>query len=932
VTLAQGTRLGHYEIVGTIGAGGMGEVYRARDTKLGRDVAIKTILDSFVLDRERLARFEREARALAALNHPNVATLYGMEQADGQHLLVMELVDGPTLKEVIDTATGLVPDTSEARQAGLDVSRALRLALQIAEGLEAAHEKGIVHRDLKPANIKVTADDKVKVLDFGLATSGRGDSSDSSMSLANSPTLTAMGTQAGMILGTASYMSPEQARGVPADHRSDVFSFGIVLYEMLTGRQPFHGDTVSDVLASVLAREPDLSAMPPDVSPRLAELVRRCLDKHPRRRWQAIGDVRHELEVIAANPRKPDESANVVPLAAAASATPRPLWRRAVPVAAAIVATAGLTIAAMTFTRLAPTPAQVSRFVIPYAEGMQLTVRPGIAISPDGSRIAYVSNRRLLVRELGDFTPRPVAATASTTVAPVNPVFSPQGTAVAYYDNVDTSIKQIALAGGSATTVCKAPDMPNGLSWSGDFIYFTNTLGIVRVAAAGGSPELVVKKDPDDVVTRPQVLDDGRLLFSVSQRQTGILDRWANARIVVQRPGEQTPTTVVENGSDPRYLASGHLIYAAGGVLYARRFDPARLTVGAPTPMVEGIFRSSGSVGGGLWWYGVSENGTLVYQPGAVGALGTTNLAIALFDRAGKVETTKIPPGPYGNPRMSPNGKRIAFGVDDGRDVSVWIYEIASGASPRRLTFGGRDRYPAWSSDSQRVIFQSDREGDLGLYAQAADGSGTAVRLTTADKGTEHVPQSVSPDGLILLFDETKDRRTSLKAYSFKDKSISSYANILSTLPTAAVFSPNGRWVAYTMRDEGQSLSTVFVQPYPATGAKYQISPNAEDGHHQVWSRDGKELFYTPGPGTIFTAVSVNTTAPAFSFGSTPAFARMFLNMAPVFERPFDIARNAKGDPVILGLTANTADPSREERVELRIVLNWIEELKARVK
>jgi eukaryotic-like serine/threonine-protein kinase len=917
------TRRGAYESEAKLGQGGMGEVYRARDTTLGRDVAIKLILQVFGDDRERLARFEREARALAALNHPNIATLYGMEKAGGQHFLAMEFIDGATLQEVIGAADG-----------GLDVSRVIGLALQIAEGLEAAHEKGIVHRDLKPANIKISGDDRVKVLDFGLATVASDPEAQSAglhSSLANSPTLTAIGTRAGVILGTASYMSPEQARGMPADHRSDVFAFGVVLYEMLTGRQPFRGDTVSDVLASVLAREPDLDALPSTLPPRLLELVRRSLDKHPRRRWQAIGDVRHELELLAANPRSAEDSSRVA-TSARVIAPAVPLWRRLLPVAATIAATVGVTIVAMTLARPAPAPAPVSRFVIPYAEGMQLTVRPGIAISPDGSRVAFVSNRKLHVRELGDFTSRVIATTGSAGAAPVNPVFSPQGNAVAYYDNVDVTIKQVALSGGASTTVCKSLETPAGLTWSGDFIYFTSAAGIMRVPAIGGSPELVVKKDPNDAVTRPQVLDDGRFLFSIARREAGSLDRWANASIVVQRPGDEKPTTIVEKGSDPRYLASGHLIYGHGGVLYARRFDPVRLSVGAATPMVEGIFRSTTTLGGGLWWYGISDNGTLVYQPGAVGALAIPQLIIATFDRAGKVDATKIPPGPYGNPRTSPNGQRIAFAVDDGRDASVWIYDLTSGGSARRLTFGGHDRYPTWSSDSQRVFFQSDREGDFGLYAQPADGSGAAVRLTRAETGVDHIPQSASPDGLVLLFDETKNSRTSLKTYSFKDKSVSAYAGIQLNVPSGAVFSPNGRWVAYTSRDEGQSLAAVIVQPYPATGAKYQISPSSEDGHHAVWARDGKELFYTPGPGTIFNAVHVDTTSPAFSFGPAPTFARMFLNQAPSTERPFDIARNAKGEPVILGLTANTADPTREERIELRIVLNWVEELKARVK
>ena len=604
------------------------------------------------------------------------------------------------------------------------------------------------------------------------------------------------------------------------------------------------------------------------------------------------------------------------------------LW----PVAAALVAGAALTLALMASVRPASAPAAASRVVVHHIEGLQLTTRPGIAVSPDGARVAFVTNRTLYVKELGDAGSRMVTTDRSERATPVNLVFSPQGTAIAYYDNIDSAIRQVDLTANTTTTVCRTLDMPAGLTWSGDFIYFTSVSGIMRVPAAGGSPELVIGKDPGDAVTRPQVLADGRLLFSLSKREGGTFDRWVNASVVVQRPGEAQPTIVVEKGSDPRYLASGHLIYVAGGVLYARRFDPVRLTAGPPAPMVEGVFRSTGASGGGLWWYGVSDTGALVYRAGATAAQGVSQLAVARFDRAGGVEATQIPPGPNSHPRLSPDGQRIAFGVDNGRDVSVWMYDIASGASPRRLTAGGRDRYPIWLGDSERVIFQSDRAGDLGLYSQAALGADAAARLTTAAPGTEHIPLSASPDGSFLLFDETKNQRTSLRAYSFKDKSISSYGNIESTLPTGAMFSPNGRWVAYASRAEGRSFSVVMVEPFPATGVKYQISPAADDGHHPVWSGDGRELFYMPGPGATFSAVSVNTTAPVFAFGPAPAFPRLFLNLPPSGARPYDIARNAKGEPVILGLTAKAVDPAHEERNELRIVLNWIEELKTRVK
>jgi len=925
MTLSAGTRLGVYEVTGAIAAGGMGEVYRARDTKLGRDVAIKLVLDAFAADRDGMARFEREARSLAALNHPNIATLHGMEEAGGRHFLVMELVDGPTLAELI--------------AAGVPLDAALKMAIQIADALEAAHEKGVVHRDLKPANIKLTADDAVKVLDFGLAKAM--DSAGSPEGLrydGHSPTFTAThlhqgyggqaGTMAGAILGTAAYMSPEQARGMAADHRSDIFSFGVVLYEMLSGRQPFQGETVSDVLASVLARDPDLASLPPDLAPRLSDLVRRCLEKHPKRRWQAIGDVRHELELIASHARIPPDSGSV-------TAAPKPLWRRALPIAVTGFAAAGIGVAAMTWARPASPPPPVSRFTVPYDEGEQRTsaTRPALAISPDGLRIAYLANRQIRIREIGSFESRalPGAVLGGGVGTPTNIVFSPQGTAIAYNETPVGTIKQIAVAGGPPATVCSPSETSIGLSWYGDFIYLTSADGLQRCAVVGGQPEVVIKTPPDHATTRPQLLPDGRLLFSMSsKRSVTTLDRWREADVVVQRPGDAAPTVLFQGGNDPRYLASGHIVYVSEGILYGRTFDSRATAVGPAVPLVEGIFRSNGG-GAGTWWYAVSDTGTLVYQPGPVGGSSTARIRISAYDRAGRAEALKIPAGPYTDPRVSPDGRMLAYNVYDGSDVSVWVFGMAGTESPRRLTIGGRDRFPTWSADSKRVFFQSDREGDLGLFVQPADGSGSAVRLTKAAKDAAHVPLSASPDDAVLLFDETRNNRTSVMAYSFKDKTSTPYGGIKSMLPTSAVFSPNGRWVAYAMRAEGQRLSASFVQPYPATGAKFQISANAEDAHHQVWSRDGKELLYTAGPG-LSVILSVNTAGPTFSWGPAPAFPRNFANLPPSNERPFDTWKNAKGELVIVGLSPSSVDPSRPERIENRVVLNWVEELKARVK
>jgi Tol biopolymer transport system component/tRNA A-37 threonylcarbamoyl transferase component Bud32 len=919
--LSPGERLGAtYEILAKLGEGGMGEVYRARDTKLGRDVAIKVVLDAFVADRERLMRFEREAKVLAALNHPRIATLYGMEEAAGRHFLVMELAAGRTLAEII--GPGLPPQT------------ALSIAIQIADALEAAHEQGIVHRDLKPANVKISADDQVKVLDFGLAKPAADrESTAASASLANSPTMTAtfaqgyggQGTQVGVILGTASYMSPEQARGMNSDHRSDIFSFGVVLYEMLTGRQPFQGETVSDVLASVLARDPDLAALPPDLAPRLSELIKRCLEKHPKRRWQAIGDVRHELEVIAANPR----ATTVLGAAAPAAPAARPWWRRALPVAAGAIVAAATTAGVFMAMRPAPTAAAVSRFAFPYGPGQRGALRITLAISPDGQTIAFVADREIYVRSLAEVQPRKLdrGAANNATSSPLNLIFSPDGRSLAYWDLGDQTLKRIDLTGGSATVICAAQN-PSGMSWADAYIYFNDRRGVLRAPAAGGAePELLIPIEPDSLPTAPQVLDDGRILFSVAPPGMDPTERWTRAKIVVQRPGDPSPTTLIERASDPRYLPSGYLLYQSGGVLFARTYDPRTGALGAASSVVQGVLRGGSPSSAGQAWYNVSDNGTLIYMTGPLGD-AVDDRRIAWFDRDGTTTLLPIPAGPYQNPRLSRNGKRLAFSRVDDRDTAIWLYDIDAGGSARRLTFGGRDRFPVWSSDGQSVFFQSDRGGDVGIWRQRADGSGAPERLTTAGKGYSHRPQSASPDGSVLLFAEFGEvgaGRFTLMLRSLRDGTVSPFGSATG-IAIDGDFSPDGKWVAYSSSIGPGSL-VPFVQPYPATGAKYQLTSTRQGGHTPIWSPDGRELFFTPGPVRELSAVKV-TTSPSFAFAPGEPVVRNFMSGLPTAGRVVDVA--GPGLRFLGMVPAHVASgPAREE---INVVLNWTEELKARVK
>ncbi len=922
--LAIGTRLGAYEIVGSLGVGGMGEVYRARDTKLGREVAVKIVLEAYTSDRERIVRLEREAMALAALNHPHIATLHGLEEVDGRHFLVMELVEGQTLAEVM-----------LAQGAGLPVAQALSIGGQIAEALEAAHEKGIIHRDLKPANVKITPDEQVKVLDFGLAKAM--DGSSAGASVANSPTISIMATQAGVILGTASYMSPEQAKGFPADHRADVFSFGVVLYEMLTGRQPFQGETVSDVLASVLIRDPDLGALPQALHPRVIDLVRRCLEKQPRRRWQAIGDVRYEIEAIAASPLAPEVAAA---LPVASSAPPRPLWKRAVvPAVVAIVASA-VTGVLVWRARPQPAPGVVMRFPIGLGEGQSITLlRGATAVSPDGSRVAYIANRQLYLRTMSEVSARRVFDNDGLpNIGSL--AFSPDSQQIVFWTGGDQQIKRLAVTGGAPASICKTEDFPTGITWSGDSLLFSTTDRIWRVAATGGQPEVLIQLEPNQSAYRPQLLPDGHtVLFSLA---TGSgTDRWEKAQIVAQAIGSKTRTVLVEGGNDARYVPSGfgsptrperevgHLVYVLGGVLFAVRVDVAGVRVsGGPVSVVEGVRRGAGEVAAGAALFSVSDNGTLVYLPGPVNSTAQAQLHLALFDRGGTPDPLKVPPGPYSEPRMSPDGKQIAFGSDDGRDVSIWVHSIAAGGAARPLTFGGRNRYPVWSPDSTRVAFQSDREGDLGVFWQRADGTGTADRLTTPATDVTHVPQSFSPDGSVLLLDATTASKVSLLRLTMRDKSTAPVEGVESVVPTGAAFSRDGRWMAYTVRSGSNTSSRVFVQPNPPTGALFQVSRNTEDGHHAVWSPDGAFLFYTPGPGARLFGVPV-TTRPSFAPGEPVMITRPFTNASPSYQRPYDVSPDGRR---FLGLTATVrSNAAAGDASEIYVVANWFEELRQRV-
>ena len=921
--LTPGSRLGAYQILSALGAGGMGEVYRAHDTTLNRDVAIKVLLPAVANDPDRLARFSREAQVLAALNHSNIAHIYGLDRHDAHDggatnataFLVMELVDGDELAQRI--ARGPIP-----------LDEALPIAKQIAEALAAAHEQGIVHRDLKPANIKVRDDGTVKVLDFGLAKALEPTSA-ISMDAAASPTITtpAMMTGVGVILGTAAYMSPEQAKGRAADKRSDVWAFGCVLYEMLTARRAFAGDDVADTLAAVLRAEPEWSALPADTPAAIRVLIARCLVKDRRQR---IADLAVAQFVLAEAGGLVSHGGSTIVGAPVAGTR----WKSWLGVAAAVIATAALT--GIVAWRLGPSTlaAPVARFSFPLPERQMLIInRHGVAVSPDGTQLVFVADNRLFLRKLSELEAQPIPGTEAP-VPWLDPVFSPDGRAIAVYSQVDRVVRRIAVNGGSIVTVCPS-DGSYGLTWDNSGILVgVGSLGVLRCSPSGGTPERLVMINSDELAQEPQLLPGGQtLLLTIAKGADGPA-RWDKAQVVVHTIATGARKTIISGATDARYVQSGHVLYGVEGVVMAVPFDAARQTLtGGPVPVVEGVRRSGPS---GAMQFDVSANGTLLYVPGPSRA-GSVEHAIAVADRAGQLTRLPAPPGPYAHVRVSHDGARLAVGSDDGKDASVWIYALNGTGAMRRLTLVGQNRFPIWSPDGQRVAFQSDREGHLGIFWQRADGTGPVERLTKAGPGDAHVPESWSPDGRHIAFSEKKASVFSLRILSLVDNTSAPFGDVQSTDPIGAVFSPDGKWIAYSAVPPavGTSLSNlvssnrgVYIQSFPATTARYQLPKQGID-FHPVWGPKGSELIFVPTTASGRLAVVPLTTQPSVAFGTPSSLpARLSGDRISTDARAFDILPDGRFIGLVSPSDAEAAGSAAG--LQIRVVLNWFDELKTR--
>ncbi|CEF49020.1 unnamed protein product [uncultured bacterium] len=913
MSLTAGTRLGPYEILSLLGSGGMGEVYRAQDTKLGRDVALKILPDAFTHDPERLARFRREAQVLAALNHPHIGAIYGLDEASGQQFLVLELVEGESLDRRI--ARGVIP-----------VDEALAIAKQIAEALEAAHERGIVHRDLKPANIALNNDGNVKVLDFGLAKATEAQAQASS-ELANSPTITspAMMTGIGVILGTAAYMSPEQAKGRAADKRSDIWAFGCVLYEMLTGRRPFDGEDVSDTLAAVLRGEPDWTPLPRHLPPAIRLLVQQCLAKDRRQR---VGDIAVAQFALAHATGLTDR---IAPTAVAPAVATSP-WTSVVRVGAGVLVVA--TAVALTAWRLRP--ADVALPVVRFSFGPSGLLggyaRHLLAISPDGLQLAYVADNRLFVRTLAEQEAHAIPG-SEVRLAQTSPVFSPDGRSLAFYS--ENAIRRIAVTGGAPFTVCPS-DNPFGISWDETGILFAPAAkpGVFRCSPNGGTPEQLAVVSDGEQAQSPQLVANGSaLLFAISKSTDGP-NRWDKGQIVLQTLKSGTRKTLVAAGSDPRYLPTGHLIYALGGIEFAVAFDPVRQEVmGAPVPVLQGVRRTNvGGIGGGAAQLSTSRTGTLMYLPGPVDT-ATDLVDLVIADRSGAQSRLPVTTGPYVHVRASGDGRRLAVGSDDGaKEAIVWIYELGGASTMRRLTIGDRSRFPIWSGDGQSVAFQSNREGDLGIFVRRADGSGPTERLTKPAEGEAHIPETWSPDGTHVLFSVQNRSKYVLWSVSVTDHQTAAFGHIESAEPIGAVFSPDGRWIAYASSPSGGGIITsergVFIQPFPATGDIYQ-APLQRLDFHPLWASKGTELIYIPSAASGQMTVVGVATQPTVAFGKlTNVPARVTARRGSSSQRAHDILPDGR----FVGLVpVGESDSTNLGAAQIRVVLNWFEELKARV-
>ena len=879
-----GRRLGPYEILSAIGAGGMGEVYKARDTRLDRDIALKVIPEHFASDADRMARFEREAKLLASLNHPNVAAIYGLEESTSTNALVMELVEGPTLADQI--AAGPIP-----------LDEALQIAKQIAEALEYAHDHNVIHRDLKPANIKVKPDGTVKVLDFGLAKAMQDDPTAADMS--NSPTLSMAATMAGTILGTAAYMSPEQAKGKAVDKRTDIFAFGAVLYELLTGKQAFHGEDVTDTLAAVLRHEPDLEQVPPKVR----RLLKSCLQKDRKQRLHDIGDASQLLDE--------DSTSESAPGRVLKSTS---LWK----VVSAVLAVA---LAGLAAVDLRETPPRLlpARLQIPVPEKMTFFDGSAPSISPDGRWIVFQgigadNVSHLWLRALDSLEVKPLPGTENYGNAPP-PFWSPDSRYIAFA--TAGKLRKLDTSGGPPQAICDAPQAVGGAWNREDVLIFGSNYGaLMRCSLAGGPTVPVTALAQGEVAHRwPMFLPDGRHFLyhraSGTPESTGIFVGSLDAK-----PGEQNTKPVLIADRQGAYAPSqsgglGWLLFVREDTLFAQAFDPGKLElVGEPALVASQI----GSFSYNFATFFVSASGLLVYR-----GRDTSQYQLTWFDSQGKPAGNLGDPGNYANPAISPDGARVAVQQTDQRNGNrdLWVLDLTRGTSTR-LTFDPAiENDPVWSPDGSRVAFRSNRKGRYDLYQKAANGAGEDELLLQSDQNK--FPTSWSRDGRFLLY-ATTATKTGSDLWILPIEGDRKPFPFLRTEFTEAQgqFSPDGRWISYTSNESG--VPEIYVRPFSpkeassssSSGGKWMVSRGG--GNFSQWSADGKELLYMQGTSLMAVAINANETFHA-------GIPRKLFE-APTALNGFDISRDGKR------FLFSVASQNASAPEPFTVLINWTAGLK----
>ena len=887
MTLAAGSRLGPYEILAPLGAGGMGEVYRARDTRLSREVAIKVLPSELSSDSQRLLRFEQEARSASALNHPNIVTVYDVGRADSTAYLAMELVEGKTVGALI--ASGPIP-----------MRRLLAVAAQVAEGLAKAHSAGIVHRDLKPENLMVSDDGFVKILDFGLAKFVEGPSAPAS----RLPTQARPQTQSGTVLGTVGYMSPEQAGGQPLDFRSDHFSLGSILYEMATGKRAFERATAVDTLSAILHEEPEPIARVNSATPvPLRWIVERCMAKDPRERYASTVDLARDLASVKEHISELSGGEAVLEPGTRPRKRPLKAWAGAA-LALLLGVAGGFLLRGRRAEALAPRPLVRLSMTFPPGESPVLAESPFLALSPDGSRLVYVGDgpqgRRLYMRSMDRFEVTPIPWTDGG----VGPFFSLDGQWLGFW--ADRKLKKVSLAGGRPLTICDAPVL-RGASWGADGTILFSPYGqaaLLRVSDSGGDPKPATKLDPQkrEFTHRwPQILPGGKAAIFTIHGATGNYD---NARIgaLLLETGETR--TLLEGGTDARYAPTGHLVYMRSGSLFAVPFDLKRLAVTGPPILVQDGVSFYGAAGFGI--YDISAAGSLVYMPADPKRLETE---LVWVDRKGVATPLTDVKRPYVDPRLSPDGRRLAVSAGYP-DSDIWVLDLTRG-SWDRLISGGLNGSTVWSRDGEHLAFASNRSGPINVFGMPADRSSAAEQLTKSDSWT--TPLSWSPDGKTLLVEE-QNAATGFDISLLSPSGERKPRPFLNTPAneTNARFSPDGRWIAYESDESGRP--EVFVTPYPGPGGRFQVSTGG--GSAPVWSRDGREIFYEDSSKMMAAAVE---TGPKFRAGLPK----------PLFElgnlEDYDVAPDGQRFVMIRTRGEDAAPRS------LAVALNWFDDLKRRV-